>query len=193
MKQKKKWLFELSVVNIMICFFSIIINIMGDQLSVCCLLPFWLDMIGTIFAAGVLGPLAGGLVGIVSGSISVVLSSTTFLYAIIHLVLGIMIGFFYQRDTNDLFQILYTAAIISLAAIVLSTPVNLVVHNGYVGNIWGDALFDMLTQNGNSRLFSSILGEALVDFPDKVISFFLASGIARLWKRYDRGAKEENS
>lgn len=191
MNQKGRWTFRLSFSNIFLLIVAFLINVLGKWLATTFSLPFWLDAVGTVFAAGLLGPLAGGLVGGISGSVCAMMTSVSLLYALINIVIGVIVGILYPEDTTDLFQILCTAAIVAIVAIVVSTPINLLLYHGYTGNKWGDALFDMLQQSGNSRIFSSALGQALVDFPDKVISFFLATGVAKVWYRVNPVKKEE--
>lgn len=191
MSHKERWLFKLSFSNIALIVVGIVINIAGNWFARTCHLPFWLDAVGTVLAAGLLGPLAGGLTGGISGGICAMITSMPVLFALVNIVIGIIVGILYPKDTTDLFQILCTAAIVAIVTIAVSTPINLLCHQGYPGNQWGDALFDMLQQNGNSVLASSLLGQALVDFPDKVISFFLATGAAKLWCRLSVAKKEE--
>ena len=66
MGQKGRWIFQLSFSNIFLLIVAFLINILGNWLAETFSLPFCLDAVGTVFAAGLLGPLAGGLVGGVS-------------------------------------------------------------------------------------------------------------------------------
>lgn len=191
MNQKGRWTFRLSFSNILLLIVAVVINILGNWLAEIFYLPFWLDAVGTVFVAGLLGPLAGGLVGGVSGSVCAFMTSASLLYVLINIVIGVIVGILYPEDTKDLFQIMCTAAIVSIVSIIISTPINLILYHGYTGNRWGDALFDMLQQSGNSRLSSSLLGQALVDFPDKMISFLLATGAVKIWYKINPVKKEE--
>ena len=166
MNQKRQWVFRLSLPNIILLIAAIVINLFGNWLSECLLLPFWLDSIGTIFAAGILGPFAGGLAGGISGCMNAALASASAAYAIT----GILVA--------------------AIVAVLASTPINIICYSGYTRNLWGDALIDMMLQSGNSRIFSAVLGEALVDIPDKVISVFLAAGAAKIWCRFYPAAKK---
>lgn len=190
MNQKRPWAFRLSFANILLLAVAIVINIFGNWISGIFMLPFRLDMIGTIFAAGLLGPFAGGIVGGLSGCISAVVFSTSIAYAVAGILVGIVVGIIYPEDTLDIFQILCTSAIAAIIAVLASTPINLISCDGYTRNLWGDALVDMMMQSGNSMIFSSVLGEALVDIPDKVISVFFAAGAAKVWCRFYPAAKK---
>ncbi|MCR4588482.1 MAG: response regulator, partial [Lachnospiraceae bacterium] len=47
---------------------------------------------------------------------------------------------------------------------------NLILYDGYTGNIYGDGLVDMLSLTISSRVFCGLMGELFVDFPDKLLS-----------------------
>lgn len=190
MNQKRQWAFQLSVPNIVLLVSALAINILGKWVSACFSLPFWLDTVGTIFAAGLLGPFAGVLVGGVSGCLNAAFASVTAIYAVTGICVGLVVGYFYQEDALDLFQILCSGAIVAISAVLVTTPVNIIYYSGYTQNLWGDALIDMMLQGGNSRLFSYVLGEALVDIPDKVISVFFAAGAEKVWCRFYPAGKK---
>lgn len=191
MHKKGRWFFKLSFSNIFLILIGILINFVGYWIGEIFSLPFWLDSVGTILTASLLGPLAGGIAGGIGGAICTIAASKTLLYALVNIIVGIIVGLLLPEDTADLFQVLCTAAIVAIVSIVVATPINLFVRHGYTGNIWGDALFDMLRQDGNGKVFCAVLGEALVDFPDKVISFFLATGLTKVWCRFNQNAREE--
>lgn len=190
MNQKRRWRFPLSLINIILLLLSIAVNLCGTWVSYTFSLPFWLNSIGTILVAGLLGPLAGALAGGVSGCLGALITSLPVFYALTSILVGVIAGIFYPEGETDIFQIVCTGAIAAIAAVIISSPLNLIFNHGYMKNLWGDALFEMMMQNGNGRVFSSVLGEALVDIPDKVISVFLAAGLARIWSGFHPSAKE---
>lgn len=56
----------------------------------------------------------------------------------------------------------------------LSVPLNMLLKNGYIDNLWGDALIDMLLQNGNAPLYCCVLGQLFVELSDKVLVVFIS-------------------
>lgn len=193
MSQRRRWTFKLSLSNILILLLALLINVFGNYIAESFRLPFWLDSVGTILTAGILGPLGGALAGSVSGVICTVNASESLLYVLINVFIAVIAGIFYPDDSSDSFQLLCAAATVAIVSIVISVPINLAMRNGYIGNIWGDALFDMLYQDGNNRLFCTVLGQSLIDFPDKVITFFLATGITKLGYRLTLWKKGEDA
>lgn len=159
---------------------GIFVNALGRYIALVLHLPFWLDSIGTGIIAALYGPLAGGLVGGISNIIYGFFQPDSAMYALTGIIIGVVIGKTYPRDDMDRFQIVWTAALTAICAIMVSTPINIFVNQGYTDNLWGDALFDMLAHNESSMIACALLGEAFVDFPDKVLTLFIVSGVIKL-------------
>ena len=63
-----------------------------------------------------------------------------------------------------------TACVGGLAAVIVSTPLNIIYWGGQTGNVWGDAVF-AATQASNLPVWlGSLLDELVVDVPDKLIT-----------------------
>lgn len=176
--------------GILIC---IAINLAGRNISEIGNLPFWFDSIGTVIIAAYIGPVPGAIVGGITNLCIYLMGQDNLPYAIVNIAVAIVVGKMYPEDLKDYFQIVCTAALTAIVAIVLSTPLNIFLYHGYCGNLWGDALFDMLQKGGSSFLGSAILGEAFVDFPDKVLTLVLASICIRgkKWIYNMKGEKNE--
>lgn len=182
---KVKWKFKLNTRNIMILFIGIVLNLLGKALTNYVTTPFWLDSIGTIFSAALLGPLGGVFVGGLSNIVFVYFDIINLFYLIINIIIGITVGYLYPRDLSDTFQMVYTATMLSLITIVTCTPINVLIYQGYTGNVWGNALCDKLKNDGFNFIFCAILGEAFVDFPDKVLSVAVATGFIFIGRKTD--------
>lgn len=175
---KRKWSFKISRRSIVILILGIVINLAGKTLTnYISVLPFWLDSIGTMYSAALLGPFAGLIVGGVSNCAFIFYDFVNVIYMIISILVGIFVGYFYPRDRRDIFQIVYTATMVCLITIIFCTPINIWIYKGYTGNLWGDALYDRLYNSGTNIYVCSFLGEAFVDFPDKMISMAIATGL----------------
>ena len=182
MKKLKDWR---SIVLIVIC---VVINIVGTFIARKTLLPFWLDAIGTLITAIELGPWGGAICGIITNVILGIGNVDNAAYSIVSAGIGISIGVFYPRtQRKSLFPIVSTAVFSGIVSVVLSTPLNLILYKGYIGNVWGDGLIDMLSPNINFPVICTVLGEAFVDIPDKALSVLIATYVIRLWrKHFDR-------
>ncbi|MBR1635222.1 MAG: diguanylate cyclase [Lachnospiraceae bacterium] len=170
--------------NILLVIFCVMINYGGSKLAERLSLPFWLDCIGTFIAAIQLGPAAGMIAG---GACSILRGMDDFsslYYIIVSAGVGLVVGIFFPRNrTREAFTVISTAMLAGLVSVILSTVLNIILYDGYTGNIWGDALIDMISGDIRVPLIYSILGEAFVDMPDKAFSIIIACGLIECFKR----------
>ena len=83
-----------------------------------------------------------------------------------------------------------------IAAVVISTPLNILFWGGTTGNFWGDALFAATQAAGMPVAIGSLLDELVVDVPDKlltlIIVYLILKGLPKkLTALYDANAKIE--
>ena len=83
-----------------------------------------------------------------------------------------------------------------LAAVCISTPLNILFWGGTTGNVWGDALFAATQASGMSVGLGSFLDEIVVDVPDKIITiiivYLIVKGLPKkLTALYDVNAETE--
>lgn len=180
----KRWKFKLTIKNILFLLACLIFNFAGKFLATALVLPFWFDAIGTCLSGVVLGPLAGVIVGMFTNIVNEIIFGSSLPYIVVSIAIGVVVSYFYPRD-NEFFQTVFTAILVSLLAISLSTPLNLYFYDGYTGNIWGDALFDMLLKDGFPKVVSCVLAQTFTDIPDKAITLLIISWLIRMKKRID--------
>ncbi len=167
------------------------INIGGGQLATQFNLPFWLDSVGTCFAACIVGPIGGALVGIISNLICGIWTHSATVYVITGAAIGITTGICYKRGFfKDLFGVFCGGAIVSFVTIIISTFINCIMNGGYTHNLWGDALFNMLGGDSN-MIVNSALSETFVDIPDKVITLLVIYVLLRLLRCNKRDDYDE--
>ncbi|MCR5402981.1 MAG: diguanylate cyclase [Butyrivibrio sp.] len=160
------------------------INYAGRMVAFSLNLPVWLDAVGTIMTAIYLGPAGGGVCGLIFNLITSVGDPLALSYAIVSIAIGVSVGLLYPvKRENQLFHYVSVAVFTGVLAAVISTPINLIIYDGYTGNAWGDGLMDMLEQDIRVPAIRSFLGEAFVDIPDKAISVLLCMGITYYVKK----------
>ena len=91
---------------------------------------------------------------------------------------------------------LITACGGGIAAVVISTPLNILFWGGTTGNVWGDALFAATQAAGLPVALGSFLDEVVVDVPDKLLTlivvYLILKGLPKkLTALYDADAKIE--
>ena len=160
------------------------INFGTGMLSKALMLPFWFDTIGTGISACVLGPVAGAITGFLSNLLSGAFDSINLGYCLINAVIGILIGLFFKYGMySNFFSVLCTGIVIGVVSALCSTPFNCILYDGYTGNIWGDSLFNMLSQYQRNIVFNSFVSELFIDIPDKVISMIIIFYLLKLMKK----------
>jgi energy-coupling factor transport system substrate-specific component len=168
-------LFKVNGSRIITILFAILINVAGHFLSSLIGLPLWLDNVGTMIVAIPLGPLASIIVGGFSHLILWLPERVPIAYLLVSISVGIVIGFFFpKKHREDIFAIVTAGVLCALVSTLISFPLNLYYYNGLTGNSWGDALFKMLSQTVSSKGVNAFLSEAFIDFPDRVLSVFIA-------------------
>lgn len=176
---------------------SILLNIGGHVFTIICPVPFWLDTVGTMISALLCGPIVGGAVGFLSNLISrVCFGGTSIIFALINIIIGLTVGFISKKGLcGSLFGSLCTGILMGLITVICAVPVNCILYDGRTNNVWGSALFDMLSQYRISTVFKAVLSQMFIDIPDKVLSMalaFLAVKFIRKKLSEKKGEKAEN-
>ena len=178
MEKVRKWQ------NWLLVAVCIVINLIGRNIAAFFGMPFWLDAIGTLISAIVLGPIGGSICGLLTNAIVTALDHDPFAYAIVSVGIGAFVGYFFPKAKKyTMFEVVASSIAAGLTAVILSTPLNMIYYDGRTGNIWGDALIDMLSQDVNVPVICTVLGEAFVDIPDKALSVFIGVFLIKVFKK----------
>lgn len=167
-----------------IALLCMLINFGGRYLSYRFKLPVWLDMVGTCLAIYFAGTIPGIITGFMNNILAAFINPMSFFYAPVSIVIALLSanrmkrGCFYRFSTT-----LVSGFWIGIISAFISTPFNMVLHKGYSGNMWGDALFNMLAWEGMPVPLCSIAGECLVSIVDKQLCILIAYGIILLIKK----------
>ncbi len=157
------------IIIMLIVFCCVLVNFLGKHSAVTCELPIWLDSLGTIFAAYVLGPVSGAIVGCSNNIIYFFWDQNSLVYAFTSIFIGVSFGLAARRRYFDTFIGATTVAgVVTLGSAGLSTIFNLFCYDGYTGNVWGDGVISFLLEKGVPGIMASAIGELYVDFLDKI-------------------------
>ncbi len=170
--------------NLFVISVCVLLNLLGRMIALRLSLPVWLDSIGTIVAAVCLGPVGGGICGVLLNVITAIKDGVALPYLFVSLAIGVTIGIFYPRRKRNVFKAFSTMFVTGLVAAIISTPINIIMYDGRTGNVWGDSLMDMLARDIQVPVLNSFLGEAFVDIPDKVFSFIIALIIVKIMGKF---------
>lgn len=180
METKKNYQIGLFVI------FCILINYAGKAFAVYAELPLWLDSIGTVMSAYLLGPVCGAIVGAVNNILYGMQNSVSYIYMFTSICIGIIVGVFAKRKFFDtLFQVTSLSVLITMVSVIISTILNVIFYDGMTGNIWGDGVIGYMQEQGYPVILSYVAGEFYIDFLDKLLSLCLIYIMIHL-RRYTR-------
>ncbi|MCF0106213.1 MAG: ECF transporter S component, partial [Holdemanella sp.] len=94
---------KFSIYKICIIAFAICLNIVGGQIALILRLPIYLDSMGTIFIASLLGPVYGMIPSTLSGLIfGFTMDIYSLYYAPVGIILGFIAGFVCKKRKNTI-------------------------------------------------------------------------------------------
>ena len=189
--KNRKILIPVFCLQVLACLF---INWGGDQLVSRWNVPIWMDSMGTVLAAWLLGPWCGMVIGATSNLLSFILYGTPWYYALISALIALIVGFAARKKLTDtLLGILTTSAILAVITAIAAYPINLILNNGSTGNAWGDAVIGFLGEAGIPVWIGLFIGELYVELLDKLIILvilYLVILAVRLYRKNRPGKGE---
>lgn len=172
----------------------LLINYFGKVIAVTAELPVWLDAVGTVFAAYVLGPVCGAMVGAASNIIYSINSQTAIYYGLTNISVGIIVGVFAKKGyLKSLFGIMSAAFAVTVLSVMVSTPLNFLLSDGAIGNVWGDGVAGLLQSYGTNSILSHIIGQFYMDFLDKTLTMLLLYCTLKLAEKRRSGKNTKKS
>ncbi|MBO7355381.1 MAG: HD domain protein, partial [Lachnospiraceae bacterium] len=175
----------------LIVFFCILVNFSGKHFAVKNELPLWLDSFGTVFAAYVLGPVSGAIVGCAGNIIYFFWDSSSLAYALTSIFIGITLGIFARKKYFEtFFGATSVAGWVTIGSVTISTIINLVLYDGYTGNVWGDGIIEYFVIKGAPRLLANVCGEMYIDFLDKLVTVLAMFFLVKLVRSIRNDVKE---
>lgn len=159
------------------------LNYIGGNIALFLRLPIYLDSIGTIMAAFLLGPIAGMAAGLLSSLLSGITTDLFSLYYIpVALCTGFIAGMVYQR-LHKPWRVPIEAAVISLPGTLISSFITYFLFGGITSS--GSSIIVQLIHGlGLNQLTSVILVQVITDYADRLLSVVVVlSVIAMLPKK----------
>ena len=111
--------------------------------------------------------------------------------------IGLVVGILARMGFMETFPKSFVCALGGgMAAVCISTPLNIVFWGGTTGNVWGDAVFAATQASGMAVGIGSFLDEIVVDVPDKILTiiivYLILKGLPKkLTALYDVNAEVE--
>lgn len=140
----------------------------------------FMDTVGTVFTAVVLGPLWGACTGALTNVILGVLKDPREIpFLLVNLVVGLIVGFIAKKRKFDLKTAVVTGIILSIVAPLIGTPIAVFVYGGITGD-FNDVFFTALKNSGQTIFSAAFLPRVASNLVDKIIT---CSIVSLLYKR----------
>lgn len=182
MKKKKgnsPWSLKFNTAALILIPAGVGINYIGKLFVSMLQLPLWMDSIGTCLTACLAGPVVGALCGAINNIIyGLTMSPISMVYALSQAGIGITVGLMaYYGKMKNMRGAIVTGILAGLAAVVISTPLNMIFWGGTTGNLWGDTAYAICLANGLPAWLASTIDEIIVDVPDKLVTLIIVLGM----------------
>ena len=171
--------YQIATFVVLMITFNYLGRVLADHFS----LPIWMDSLGTVIAAYVCDPFCGAVVGLTGNILYGFQNPESFLYGFTSIAIGVSVGICGRKKLLEtLFGILTSSVIVTVCSVVISAPINLIVNNGYIGNVWGDGVVSYLLEMGARPFVATVVGEFYVDFLDKFITLLILLVMIKLFR-----------
>lgn len=158
----------------------IVINIVLGTIASTLQIPLlFLDTIGTILSAVVLGPLAGALTGGLTNLIQGFITNPKDIpFAIVNIVIGLIVGYIAKKRGFDLKTAIIVGIILSIVAPLVGTPIAVLIYEGVTGG-GTDLIFAWLLSTGQKIFTAAFIPRVAGNLVDKIGSCILVSQIIK--------------
>lgn len=161
---------RVSTIKITTIALSVVINIVGAQIALMLKLPVYLDMIGTIFTAAILGPFYGIFPGLLSGLLTGISTDIFSLYFLpVQIITGIMAGLIFKTKWMKNKRVLFGAFLVSIPGTLVASMISAFLFGGVTSS--GSSLIVMILRKiGFNEIASVFIVQIATDYLDRMIA-----------------------
>ncbi|MFA0887984.1 MAG: CD3073 family putative ECF transporter S component [Synergistales bacterium] len=128
----------------------------------------FLDTLGTIFGAVLLGPFHGVMIGLVTNVVQGILTNPRDIpFALVNMAIGLVVGLVAKRFRFTLPVAVATGLTLAVIAPLIGTPIAVWIYGGLTGG-GTDLIFLWLLKSGNSIFTSAFIPRITGNLVDKV-------------------------
>ena len=169
---------KISVHKITLIALAIVINIVGSYIALGLHLPVYLDSMGTIMTAILLGPFYGLLIpGVLSALVTGMTSDIYALYYMpVGIVLGVMTGFVFQKNKSN--KLFVKSFCISVPASLISACITANVFGGITSS-GSTMLVQLLAKTPLGLTLSCLIVQFFTDYFDRLLSLWLVLSVIK--------------
>lgn len=168
---------KITVHKITLIALAIVINIVGSYIALGLHLPIYLDSMGTIMTAILLGPFYGLFPGVLSALVTGVTSDIYALYYMpVGIVLGVMTGFVFQKNKSN--KLFVKSFCISVPASLISACITANVFGGITSS-GSTMLVQLLAKTPLGLTLSCLIVQFFTDYFDRLLSLWLVFSVIK--------------
>lgn len=168
---------KISVHKITLIALAIVINIVGSYIALGLHLPIYLDSMGTIMTAILLGPFYGLFPGVLSALVTGVTSDIYALYYMpVGIVLGVVTGFVFQKNKSN--KLFVKSFCISVPASLISACITATVFGGITSS-GSTMLVQLLAKTPVGLTLSCLIVQFFTDYFDRLLSLWLVFSVIK--------------
>ncbi len=166
--QRKTLIITLSAISISL---NISLGIFTSMLN----LPIYLDTMGTVITAVLIGPLQGAIVGTLTNIIiGILYSPQSIPYFVVNVAVAIIVGYATRKYKFGYKTAFICGIILAIVCPIIGTPISIWVYGGLTGT--ATDIFILTLQNTGATIFQlSFLANFANDFLDKFITCMFVS------------------
>lgn len=143
---------------------NIVLGIITSALGI----PLYLDTLGTVLSAAILGPVPGVLVGALSNIITGLIYSVSDIpFCLVNMAVGLIVGLVAKKFNFGIIPAVITGLALSFICPAFGTPIGIYVYGGLNGS-FSDVLVMSLVEGGKTIFQASFLRNVGSNLIDKV-------------------------
>lgn len=161
------------------CGIAIAVNIVLGIVTSALGIPLYLDTLGTVLVAALVGPLPGAVVGALTNIITGLMYSVTDIpFCLVSIAVALIVGFTVKKFKFTLPVAIILGLVLSVVCPVIGTPIGIFVYGGLNGS-FSDVLVMGLVQSGQSIFAASFLRNIASNLIDKVGTLVIAWAVVK--------------
>lgn len=150
------------------CGICVAMNIVLGIITSAMGIPLYLDTLGTVLSAAIIGPVPGVIVGALSNIITGLMYSVSDIpFCLVNMAVGLIVGLVAKKFKFTIVSAVITGLVLSFVCPAIGTPIGIYVYGGLNGSA-SDVLVMSLVQAGKDIFQASFLRNVASNLIDKV-------------------------
>ncbi|MFI5359787.1 MAG: ECF transporter S component [Halanaerobiales bacterium] len=156
---------------------GVAINYIGGIIASSLSLPIYLDSIGTVIVAAIMGPWVGAASGALYNIVSSLISGNIMasMFAICNIGSGLIVGYMARKNHfKSITDVIVATVLVALWNAITGAPIAMVVYGGIDGNAGTNLMIAGLNAMGTDLANAAFLARIPVNLVDKGIASVIA-------------------